>query len=163
MAKKGNSFIKFVFKSKLRKDACAIRVMVSLQKQLPLKEGKKGVSGKCRHVPNHSICAINQGNQVLLFAKNYFLKGESNKFLQNIRLIPNSGNYLNGWMQLSSIPSRRMRRISKKKKKGSLAESSSAGCKQSLAENTSSVSTNYLFKEKKNGNVDYRSVFQSQS
>lgn len=67
-------------------------------------------------MPNHSICAINQGNQVLLFAKNYFLKGESNKFLQNIRLIPNSGNYLNGWMQLSSIPSRRMRRISKKKK-----------------------------------------------
>lgn len=32
MAKKGNSFIKFVFKSKLRKDACAMGVMVSLQK-----------------------------------------------------------------------------------------------------------------------------------
>lgn len=31
---------------------------------------KKGVSGKCRHVPNRSICAINQRNQVLLFVRN---------------------------------------------------------------------------------------------
>lgn len=78
--------------------------------------GEKGVSGKCRHVPNHSICAISQGNKVLVFVKNYFFKGKSNKFLQNIRLIPNSGNYGNGWMQLSSIPGKRMGRTSKKKK-----------------------------------------------
>jgi len=54
---------------------------------------KKGVSGKCRHVPNPSICAISQRNQVLLFVKNYFVKGKSSKFLQNVSLIPNSGNY----------------------------------------------------------------------
>lgn len=36
---------------------------------------KKGVSGKCRHVPNHSICAINRRNRVLLFVRNSFLKG----------------------------------------------------------------------------------------
>lgn len=36
---------------------------------------KKGVCGKRRHLPNHSICAINHRNQVLLVVKNYFLKG----------------------------------------------------------------------------------------
>lgn len=99
---------------------------------------KKGVSGKCRHVPNHSICAINQRNQVLLFVKNYFLKGKFSKFLQNISLIPNSGNYLNGWMQLTSIPSERMEKNIKGKKKVSAADSSSVSCKKyRFAENTS--------------------------
>lgn len=37
---------------------------------------KKGGSGKRRHVPNHSICAINQRNQVLLFVKNFFFTSE---------------------------------------------------------------------------------------
>jgi len=36
---------------------------------------KQGVCGKRRYVPKHSICAINQRNQVLLVVRNYFLKG----------------------------------------------------------------------------------------
>lgn len=94
---------------------------------------------------------------MLLFVKNYFLKGKSNKFLQNIRLIPNSGNYLNGWMQLSSIPSKRMGRTLKKKKYllQRAAQQAASRVLQRRPCQAQSVSTNYLFKEKKNGNATW--------
>lgn len=120
---------------------------------------EKGVSGKCRHVPNHSICAINQRNQVLLFVKNYFLKGKFSEFLQNISLIPNSGNYLNGWMQLTSIPSKRTEKAFRKKYLLQIAAQQAARStdlqRTPLVMHSWFVSANYLFNEKKKGNATW--------
>lgn len=33
---------------------------------------KKGVSGKCRHVPNHSICAINHRKSSVVICEEFF-------------------------------------------------------------------------------------------